>query len=61
MKELDLAFSVLKCCDKNKSPGCDDFSSNVIHNCYENIKPLLFNIFSKSIKDTVILHNIYSI
>ena len=46
MKELDLAFSVLK---TNKSPGYDDISSNVIRNCYENIKPVLFHIFSKSI------------
>ena len=46
MKVLDLAFFVLK---TNKSPGYDDISSNVIHNCYENIKPVLFHIFSKSI------------
>ena len=44
MKELDLEFFCIK-----NYPGYDDINSNVIHNCYENIKPVLFHIFSISI------------
>ena len=44
--ELETAyFSV----NKNKAPGYDDISSNVILNCYNEIKYLLFHIFNKSI------------
>ena len=45
-KELETAYFSVK---KNKAPGYDDTSSNVILNCYNEIKDIPFHIFNKSI------------
>ena len=44
--ELETAFFSIK---KNKAPGYDDISSNVILNSYSELKDVLFDIFNKSL------------
>ena len=46
MKELEIAFKTLK---KNKTPGYDDISSNVIIDIFPSIKNVIFDIFKKSV------------
>ena len=50
MKELEIAFKTLK---KNKAPGYDDISSNVIINIFPAIKNVIFDIFKKSVSQGI--------
>ena len=48
--ELETAFFSI---EKNKAPGYDDISSNVILNSYSELKDVLFDIFNKSVNSGI--------
>ena len=48
--ELETAFFSIR---KNKAPGYDDISSNVILNSYSELKDVLFYIFNKSLNSGI--------
>ncbi|XP_065662691.1 uncharacterized protein LOC136085324 [Hydra vulgaris] len=48
--KLDIAFKSLK---RNKPIGADEVSGNIVVNCYESLKDILYKVFNASIKQGV--------
>nr|XP_047141507.1 uncharacterized protein LOC124816378 [Hydra vulgaris] len=49
-EEFEIAFKTLK---KNKATGADDINCNIILNCFEQLKDILFKVFSASINQGI--------
>nr|XP_047139359.1 uncharacterized protein LOC124815161 [Hydra vulgaris] len=49
-EEFEIAFKTLK---KNKATGADDINGNIILNCFEQLKDILFKVFSASINQGI--------
>ncbi|XP_065642239.1 uncharacterized protein LOC136073890 [Hydra vulgaris] len=56
-EEFEVSFKSIK---KNKAPGADEINGNIVLECFEHLKGILFKVFRASIQQGVFPDNGYS-